>query len=159
VFTNGPPSSFNWTGDHNITHTFLKVHFNIILMSTIIYLCFGSSDKILEFFRFSLTRTICPEHLMRLRLVSIITFCEECTLQSTSLCSCLHPPVTSYLWRGEVRKYSATIRLSMETLKWCGAEFCVVNLPKRMIRSVSGDAFIGDLLPRHIIHFICFGIF
>lgn len=103
------PSSFSWTGDHNITHSSLKVHFNIILMSTTIFLCFSSSDKILESSPFSPTRTICPEHLIRIHLVSIILFSEECKLWSTSLCSCFHPPVTSYLLHGEVRKCYSTV--------------------------------------------------
>jgi hypothetical protein len=47
---------------------------------------------------FSLIHATCPAHLTFLIFISLIILSEEYKLGSSSLCSSLHPPVTSFLF-------------------------------------------------------------
>jgi hypothetical protein len=88
---------------HTYTSYLYKIHFNIIILSTLrrsewsLLLMF--IEYIFHVFIISSMCATCPAYLILLVLITILTglFGEEYKLWRYSLCNFLHPPVTSYL--------------------------------------------------------------
>jgi hypothetical protein len=78
-----------------------KIHFNIAHTPTSWFpsgpFPSGFPTKILYAILFAPIRATCPAHLIFLDLISLIVLSEAYKLGSSSLCSFLHPPVTSSL--------------------------------------------------------------
>jgi len=77
------------------TSHLLKIHFNIILGLPNSLFLSGFSTKTLYAPFLSPKRSTCPANLIVLDLITPVTFGEQYTSLSSSLCSLLYSPVTS----------------------------------------------------------------
>jgi len=86
---------------HIFPHCFSKILLNVTLPSThtfwnaLFRLVFPTT--ILSAFLTSFMSATCPAHLILLDIITLIIFGEKCNFSSSSLCSFLQPPPTSFL--------------------------------------------------------------
>jgi hypothetical protein len=105
---------------------------SILILSTHLRLCLpsdllpsGYPTNILNSFVFFSIRATCPVHLTLFYLIILIMFGEEYKLQSSSLCSFLHSPVSislrsKYSPHHPVVKHSQSLFLSKESVQVWG---------------------------------------